>query len=72
MGKKTLIDQIIEGEPKEILDNLPEPYLFLSDRGNLARLEAAVNIVAVKKGKGYRVVNQSLYGEKVLVLLEKK
>ena len=69
MGKKTFTEQIIEGKPG-VLDNLPEPYLFLVDRGDIYRLTQAVNILATKKG--YRVVNQSVTDVHfVYVLMEK-
>jgi hypothetical protein len=69
MGGKYLTELIIEGKAS-VLDNLPEPYLFLGD-DELDRLLHAVNIVAVKKG--YRVVSQSLNSSwgNVLVLMEK-
>jgi hypothetical protein len=72
MGKKTFIEQIIEGEPVDILDNLPEPYIFLAERGErLGLLTRAINILATKKG--YRVVNQSVTPvQYVFVLMEKK
>jgi precorrin-6B methylase 2 len=73
MGKqKTLIEQIIEGDPVDILDNLPEPYMFLIGKGeHLHLLIRAINILATKKG--YRVVNQSVTPvQSVYVLLEKK
>jgi hypothetical protein len=69
--RKYLTELIIEGKEPSVLDNLPEPYLFLGD-DKLDRLNQAVNIVAVKKG--YRVVSQSLntsWGN-VLVLMEKE
>ncbi len=72
MGKKTFIEQIIEGEPVDILDNLPEPYLFLvMYKEGLYQLTKAINILATKKG--YRVVSQSVTPVRyVYVLLEKQ
>ena len=71
MGRgKYLTEGIVEGKAS-VLDNLQEPYLFLLDI-RLDRLEAAINIVAVKKG--YRVVNQSVdaWNKQVYVLMEKQ
>jgi hypothetical protein len=72
MGKKSFIEQIIEGQPADILDNLPEPYMFLvMYKEGIHQLTRAINILATKKG--YRVVNQSVTDvQYVHGLLEKK
>lgn len=46
MGKKkSFIEQIIDGEPVDILDNLPEPYFFLIERGDrLGLLTRAIDL----------------------------
>jgi hypothetical protein len=68
MGKY-LTELIIEGKPS-VMDNLPEPYIFLVDK-ELKRLQEAVNILATEKG--YRVINQSVTPvQYVYVLMEKK
>jgi hypothetical protein len=69
MGGKKLTELIIEGKKSAVLDNLPEPLLFLDD-DDLSRLNQAVNILVVNRG--YRVLNISQGFGHYTVCLEKK
>lgn len=60
MGKK--FTELIIKHDASVMDNLPEPYVFVTD-GDSDRLAQVVNILATKKR--YRIVSHSLdkYGK---------